>query len=50
VKSDASKAADYEQLVKETIRKYGKLNISINNAGIGGVSDQSISKGHRFQS
>lgn len=38
VKSDASKAADHEQLVKETVKKYGKLNIAVNNAGIGGAS------------
>ena len=38
VKSDASKAADHEHLVKETIRKFGKLNIAVNNAGIGGPS------------
>jgi NAD(P)-dependent dehydrogenase (short-subunit alcohol dehydrogenase family) len=38
VKSDASNAADHEQLVKETVKKYGKLNIAVNNAGIGGAS------------
>lgn len=38
VKSDASKAADHEALVKETIKKYGQLNIAVNNAGIGGAS------------
>jgi NAD(P)-dependent dehydrogenase (short-subunit alcohol dehydrogenase family) len=38
VKSDASKASDHEQLVKETAKKYGKLNIAVNNAGIGGAS------------
>ena len=38
VKSDASKAADHEQLVNETVKKYGKLNIAVNNAGIGGAS------------
>lgn len=37
VKSDASKAADHEQLVKEAVKKYGKLNIAVNNAGIGGA-------------
>jgi NAD(P)-dependent dehydrogenase (short-subunit alcohol dehydrogenase family) len=38
VKSDASKAADHERLVKETVKKYGKLDIAVNNAGIGGAS------------
>lgn len=38
IKNDASKAADHEQLVKETVARYGKLNIAVNNAGIGGAS------------
>ena len=38
VKSDASKSEDHERLVKDTIKKYGKLDISVNNAGIGGAS------------
>lgn len=36
VKADTSKAADHENLVKETLKAYGKLNIAVNNAGIGG--------------
>jgi NAD(P)-dependent dehydrogenase (short-subunit alcohol dehydrogenase family) len=38
VKSDASKAADHERLVKEAISAYGRLDIAVNNAGIGGAS------------
>lgn len=36
VKSDASKAEDHEELVKKTVDAYSKLDIAINNAGIGG--------------
>lgn len=36
VRSDASKAKDHEELVKKTVEAYGKLNIAVNNAGIGG--------------
>src|SRR6478752_4595274 len=36
VKADSSKAADNERLVKETIDRYGSLDIAVNNAGIGG--------------
>ena len=36
VKADSSKAADHEALVKQTIEKYGALDIAVNNAGIGG--------------
>ncbi|MFP8489093.1 SDR family NAD(P)-dependent oxidoreductase [Gracilimonas sp. Q87] len=36
LKSDASKAEDHEELVKKTVGTYGKLDIAINNAGIGG--------------
>ncbi len=38
VKADAAKAADHENLVKETVKAFGKLNIAVNNAGIGGAS------------
>lgn len=38
VAGDASKAADSEQLVKEAVKKFGKLDIAVNNAGIGGAS------------
>lgn len=36
VKADSSKAADNEALVKQTLEKYGSLDIAVNNAGIGG--------------
>jgi NAD(P)-dependent dehydrogenase (short-subunit alcohol dehydrogenase family) len=36
IKADSSKAADNEALVKQTIEKYGSLDIAVNNAGIGG--------------
>ena len=38
VKSDTSKPTDHERLVKETIKAFGKLDIAVNNAGIGGAS------------
>ena len=37
VKSDVSKSADVESLVKKTVEKYGRLNVAFNNAGIEGV-------------
>jgi NAD(P)-dependent dehydrogenase (short-subunit alcohol dehydrogenase family) len=37
VKADTSKPADNENLVKQTISKYGSLDIAVNNAGIGGA-------------
>ena len=36
IKADASKPSDNEELVKGTVNKYGKLDIAVNNAGIGG--------------
>lgn len=36
VKADSSKASDNEALVKQTLEKYGSLDIAVNNAGIGG--------------
>lgn len=36
IKADASKPEDNEALVKGTLEKYGKLDIAVNNAGIGG--------------
>lgn len=36
VKSDASKAKDNEQLVEAAVKAFGKLDIAVNNAGIGG--------------
>lgn len=38
VKTDTSKPDDHERLVKETVNAFGKLNIAVNNAGIGGAS------------
>lgn len=38
VRGDAAAATDHENLVMETVRKYGKLDIAVNNAGIGGAS------------
>ena len=36
VKTDSSKPEDNEALVKRTIDQYGRLDIAVNNAGIGG--------------
>ena len=36
IKADTSKPEDNEALVKQTLDKYGKLDIAVNNAGIGG--------------
>lgn len=36
VYADVSKPEDNEQLVQETLKKYGRLDIACNNAGIGG--------------
>lgn len=36
VKTDVSNPADCENLVKQAVQKYGKLDIAFNNAGIGG--------------
>jgi NAD(P)-dependent dehydrogenase (short-subunit alcohol dehydrogenase family) len=36
LKADSSKPEDHENLVKQTIQKYGSLDIAVNNAGIGG--------------
>lgn len=37
IKTDSSKAQDNEALVKQTLDKYGALDIAVNNAGIGGA-------------
>jgi NAD(P)-dependent dehydrogenase (short-subunit alcohol dehydrogenase family) len=36
IKADSSKPEDNEALVKQTLDKYGVLDIAVNNAGIGG--------------
>lgn len=36
VLADVSKVEDNERLVKETIKQFGRLDIAVNNAGIGG--------------
>jgi NAD(P)-dependent dehydrogenase (short-subunit alcohol dehydrogenase family) len=38
VKADTSKAQDHEALVKQAVETYGKLDIAVNNAGIGGAN------------
>lgn len=38
VKADASQPADAEKMVKETLKSFGRLDIAVNNAGIGGAS------------
>lgn len=38
VKADVGNPQDCEKLVKETIKKFGKLSIAFNNAGIGGAN------------
>jgi len=38
VKIDVSQADQHEKLVKDTVSKYGKLDIAFNNAGIGGAN------------
>lgn len=36
IKADTSRASDHEMLVNKTIEVFGRLDIAINNAGIGG--------------
>ena len=36
IKADSSKPEDHEALIKQTVEKYGALDIAVNNAGIGG--------------
>lgn len=39
IKSDVSKPEDCENLVKQAVKEYGKLDIAFNNAGIGGEAN-----------
>ena len=39
VQSDVSKAADSERSVSEAVEAYGRLDIAVNNAGIGGPAE-----------
>jgi len=39
IKCDVSKSEEVNNLVEETIKKFGKLDIMVNNAGIGTVGD-----------
>lgn len=41
VKADSSKPEDHQNLVNETIKSFGKLDIAVNNAGIGGEINKS---------
>lgn len=36
VKADSSSASDNERLVETTVKQYGRLDVAVNNAGIGG--------------
>lgn len=36
IKADSSSEADNRNLVRETVNSYGKLDVAVNNAGIGG--------------
>lgn len=44
VRTDVSKAADMEQLVKKTVQAYGKLDVMMNNAGIFPDADGSVTE------
>ena len=36
IKADSSNPEDHKKLVEETVKTFGKLDIAVNNAGIGG--------------
>jgi NAD(P)-dependent dehydrogenase (short-subunit alcohol dehydrogenase family) len=36
IKADTSKPGDSKKLVEETVKKFGRLHVAVNNAGIGG--------------
>lgn len=39
VQADVSKPADMERAVQETVKRFGRLDYGVNNAGIGGASN-----------
>lgn len=39
IKADTSKASEHTDLIEKTIEVYGKLDIAVNNAGIGGPQE-----------
>lgn len=51
IKTDVSKPEEMEKLVEFAVKTYGKLDIAVNNAGIGGeinpIADMSIEGWHR---
>lgn len=51
IKTDVSKPEEMEKLVEFAVKTYGKLDIAVNNAGIGGeinpIADMSIAGWHR---
>ena len=47
VKTDVSKPAECEKLVKMTVEKYGRLDFACNNAGIGG--EQNLTADYSFE-
>lgn len=40
IEMDSSKPEDCEAVVKKTVKKFGRLDIAVNNAGIGGAQDK----------
>ncbi|MBP3839792.1 MAG: SDR family NAD(P)-dependent oxidoreductase [Chryseobacterium sp.] len=42
VKADSSSPEDNERLVEETLKAFGKLDVAVNNAGIGGEVNKDI--------
>jgi NAD(P)-dependent dehydrogenase (short-subunit alcohol dehydrogenase family) len=39
IKCDVSKSEEVNNLIEETIKKFGRIDIMVNNAGIGTVGD-----------
>src|SRR5690625_79987 len=37
IRADVTNAADVEQMVNETLKRYGKIDVLFNNAGVSGV-------------